>query len=152
MRRLRRTPLIRDLIREVSVTRSDLIQPIFIDENLSSDAPIPSMPGQKRLALSSLHTELQRLLDRGIKSTILFGIPRIKDAKGLGASDSRGIIQQAIDEIRDSFGDQIVVLTDVCMCEYTDHGHCGIVRDGIIDNDESLKRLAEIAVSHATAG
>ncbi len=152
MRRLRRTPLIRELVREVVVNRSDLIQPLFVDEDLSIDTPIPSMPGQKRLASSSLHRELTGLENHGIKSTILFGIPRAKDPQGLSASDSKGIVQKAVEDLKDDFGDRLIVFTDVCMCQYTDHGHCGVVRDGIIQNDETLKRLGEIAVSHARAG
>ena len=152
MRRLRRTPLIRELVREVVVHRSDLIQPLFVDEGLSADTPIPSMPGQKRLASSSLHKELASLQDRGVGSMMLFGIPRTKDPLGLSASDPKGVVQKSVESLKDEFGDNLIVFTDVCMCQYTDHGHCGIVRDGIIENDETLKRLAEIAVSHAQAG
>src|SRR5215470_12488925 len=110
MRRLRRTPLIRELIREVSVARSDLIQPLFVDEALSSDVPIPSMPGQRRLALTSVRKELGRLSDHGIKSTILFGVPHSKDAFGTGASDQRGVVQTAVEEIKDDFGDKMVLV------------------------------------------
>ena len=144
--------MIRDLVREVVVNRSDLIQPLFVDEGLSADAPIPSMPGQKRLASSSLHRELANLQDRGVRSMMLFGIPRTKDPLGLSASDPKGVVQKSVESLKDEFGDKLIVFTDVCMCQYTDHGHCGIVRDGVIENDETLKRLAEIAVSHAQAG
>ncbi len=116
------------------------------------DAQIPSMPGQKRLASSSLQRETSNLQDRGVRSIILFGIPRVKDDTGSSASDQNGVVQKALEETKDQFGDQVVVFTDVCMCQYTSHGHCGIVRDGIIENDETLKRLGEIAVSHAGAG
>ncbi len=116
------------------------------------DAQIPSMPGQKRLASSSLQRETSNLQDRGVRSIILFGIPRVKDDTGSSASDQNGVVQKALEETKDQFGDQVVVFTDVCMCQYTSHGHCGIVRDGIIENDETLKRLGEIAVSHARAG
>lgn len=152
MRRLRRTPLLRELIREVSVTRSDLIQPLFVEEGLTTDVQIATMPGQKRLSLSSVHRETSYLQDRGVKSLILFGIPREKDDTGSSASDPNGIVQRTVEEVKDQFGDQTVVFTDVCMCQYTTHGHCGIVRSGIIENDETLKRLGEIAVSHAQAG
>jgi len=152
MRRLRRTPLIRELVREVAVNRSDLIQPLFVDEGLSADTPIASMPGQKRLARSSLRRELGNLQDQGVRSTILFGVPRAKDPKGLSASDPKGVVQKAVEELKDEFGDKVIVFTDVCMCQYTDHGHCGIVQDGVIKNDETLNRLGEIAVSHAQAG
>jgi len=110
------------------------------------------MPGQKRLASSSLQRETSNLQDRGVRSIILFGIPRVKDDTGSSASDQNGVVQKALEEVKDQFGDQVVVFTDVCMCQYTSHGHCGIVRDGIIENDETLKRLGEIAVSHAGAG
>src|SRR5262249_9175338 len=130
MRRLRRTSIIRELVREVVVTRSDLIQPVFIDESLSSDTPIPSMPGQNRIALSTLVGNASRLRERGVKSVILFGVPRHKDPTGLDASDENGVVQQAVGKLKDQFGDELVVFTDVCMCQYTDHGHCGVVRDG----------------------
>src|SRR5260370_280759 len=110
------------------------------------------MPGQKRLASSSLPRELAGLQERGVRSTILFGIPRAKDPHGLSASDPKGVVQKAVESLKDEFGDELIVFTDVCMCQYTDHGHCGVVRDGIIENDETLKRLAEIAVSHDQAG
>ena len=152
MRRLRRTPIIRELVREVAVSPSNLIQPLFVDENLSSDALIPSMPGQKRLTISSLQKEQATLVDHGVRSTILFGVPRVKDPQGLSASDPKGIVQRSIEMLKDDFGEKIIVFTDVCMCQYTDHGHCGIVRDGVIENDPTLDRLAEIAVSHAKAG
>jgi len=152
MRRLRRTPIIRELVREVTINRSDLIQPLFVDEGLSVDSPITSMPGQNRLTLSSLTRQVTSLDDRGVKSIILFGIPRSKDANGTPAYDSKGIVQRTIELLKDQFGDQTIVFTDVCMCQYTDHGHCGIVQNGIIDNDDTLKMLGEIAVSHARAG
>lgn len=152
MRRLRRTSLIRELVREVTVTRSDLIQPIFVEEDLSADAPVSSMPGQYRLASDSFLREVGSLRDRGIRSVILFGIPSRKDEHGSAASDPRGVVQRSVEALRDQFGDQIVVFTDVCMCQYTDHGHCGVVKGGVIENDETLRRLAEIAVSHARAG
>src|SRR5215472_7506350 len=152
MRRLRRSPLIRELVREITVSRSDLIQPIFVDEGISSDSPIPSMPGQMRFSSPSLVNEMTRLRSRGVRSTIIFGIPRAKNPQGTAASDPKGVVQNAVEELKNEFGDEIVVFTDVCLCQYTDHGHCGIVRDGIIQNDETLKRLAEVAVSHATAG
>src|SRR5437867_2932405 len=144
MRRLRRTPLVRELVREVTLAKSDLVQPLFIEEGLHKDAPIPSMPGQFRLAPSSLQREGAALADRGVRAIILFGIPRQKDELGSSAMNPKGVVQTAIHELKDEFGDRLVVLTDVCMCQYTSHGHCGIVRDGVIDNDETVKRLGEI--------
>jgi len=152
MRRLRRTPLIRELVREVTVSRSDLIQPLFVEEGLSSNAPISSMPGQTRFSLSSLEKEAVALKDRGVRSVLLFGIPSLKNDYGSSSYDPEGIVQRSIETLRDQLGDEIVVGTDVCLCQYTSHGHCGIIRDGMVENDETLKRLAETAVSHARAG
>jgi porphobilinogen synthase len=152
MRRLRRTPLIRELVREVRLDRSDLIKPIFVEEGLKTDAPITSMPGQRRQSPATVLREVARLVDKGVKSVILFGIPTIKDEIGSAAYDPNGIVQKTIRDLKDQFGDELVVFTDVCMCQYTSHGHCGLVRDGRIDNDETLQKLAEVAVSHARAG
>jgi porphobilinogen synthase len=152
MRRLRRTPLIRELVREVSVTKSDLIQPLFVEEDLSKNAPISSMPGQTRFSLSSLEKEALDLKDRGVRSILLFGIPRLKDNDGSRAYDPEGIVQKSIQTLKEQLGDEIVVGTDVCLCQYTTLGHCGTVRDGLIENDETLKHLADTAVSHARAG
>ena len=152
MRRLRRTPLIRELVREVRLDRSDLIQPIFVEEGLKVDAPITSMPGQRRQAPATVLREAARLVDKGVKSVILFGIPTVKDEIGSAAYDPNGVVQKTIRDLKDQFGDDLVVFTDVCMCQYTSHGHCGLVNDGRIDNDETLQKLAEVAVSHARAG
>ena len=152
MRRLRKTPLIRELVREVTVSKSDLIQPIFVEEGLSKNAPISSMPGQTRFSLSSLEKEAYDLKDRGVRSVLLFGIPGRKDDGGSGAYDPEGIVQRSIESLKEQLGDEIVVGTDVCLCQYTTHGHCGTVREGLVENDSTLKRLADTAVSHAKAG
>jgi porphobilinogen synthase len=152
MRRLRRTPLIRELVKEVRLDRSDLIQPIFVEEGLKTDAPIPSMPGQRRQSPTSVGREVTKLVDGGVKSVILFGIPTVKDETGSAAYDPNGVVQRTIQDLKDQYGDELVVFTDVCMCQYTSHGHCGFVSDGRIDNDATLPKLAEIAVSHARAG
>ncbi len=152
MRRLRKTPLIRDLVREVSLTASDLIQPLFVEEGLDTDAPISTMPGQRRLALQSLTREVENLKGLGVRAVVLFGIPQHKDESGTAAYDPNGIVQKALRHLRDSFGDDLLVFTDVCMCQYTNHGHCGIVQNGIINNDTTLEYLAKIAASHAEAG
>jgi len=152
MRRLRRTPLIRELVREVRLDRSDLIQPIFVEEGLKNEAPISSMPGQRRQAPGTVGREVGRLVDKGVKSVILFGLPTVKDEIGSAAYDPNGVVQRTIRDLKAQFGDELVVFTDVCMCQYTTHGHCGLVNDGRIDNDETLPKLAEIAVSHAHAG
>ncbi len=152
MRRLRRTPLIRELVREVRLDRSDLIQPIFVEEGLKTDVPIASMPGQRRQSPSTVLREVARLVDKGVKSVILFGIPTVKDEIGSAAYDPNGVVQKTIRDLKDQFGDELVVFTDVCMCQYTSHGHCGLVSDGRVDNDGTLQKLAEVAVSHARAG
>jgi porphobilinogen synthase len=152
MRRLRRTPLIRELVREVRLDRSDLIQPIFVEEGLKIEAPIASMPGQRRQSPTTVAREVARLVDKGVKSVILFGIPTAKDEIGSAAYDPSGVVQRTIQDLKDQYGDELVVFTDVCMCQYTSHGHCGLVSDRRIDNDATLPKLAEIAVSHARAG
>jgi len=152
MRRLRRTPLIRELVREVAVSKSDLIQPLFVEEGISKNTPISTMPGQNRFSLSSLEKEAQDLTNRGVRSVLLFGIPIHKDDEGSGAYNPQGIVQLSIERLKEQLGDEMVVGADVCLCQYTSHGHCGIVRDGLVENDSTLKRLADIAVSHAKAG
>jgi len=142
----------RELVREVTVSKSDLIQPIFVEEGLSKNTPISTMPGQSRFSLSSVKKEAQDLKDRGVRSVLLFGIPTHKDEEGSGASNPRGIVQLSIESLKEELGDEMVVGTDVCLCQYTSHGHCGIVRNGLVENDSALKRLAAIAVSHAKAG
>lgn len=152
MRRLRRTSIIRDLVREVRLEKSDLIQPLFVDEQLKTDAPISTMPGLRRLSPDSMIRETSGLLEKGVKAVILFGIPRTKDDVGSSADLADGVVQNAIRQLRDQLGNDVVVMADVCMCQYTSHGHCGIVRDGEIDNDETLQRLAKISVSYAREG
>ncbi len=152
MRRLRRTPVIRELVREVRLDRSDLIQPIFVEEGLKSDVPIPSMPGQRRRSPATVLREVARLVDGGVRSVILFGIPKVKDEIGSASYDPNGVVQKTLLDLKDQFGDELVVFTDVCMCQYTSHGHCGLVNNGRIDNDGTLLKLAEVAVSHARAG
>ena len=152
MRRLRRTPLIRELVREVIVSKSDLIQPLFVEEGLNKNAPISSMPGQTRFSLSSLEKEALSLKERGVRSVLLFGIPILKNDDGSSSYDPEGIVQRSIETLKEQLGDEIVVGTDVCLCQYTSHGHCGIIRERVVENDETLKRLADTAVSHARAG
>jgi porphobilinogen synthase len=110
------------------------------------------MPGIKRLPLSTLAKEVEQLSDLGIKAVILFGMPSEKDGRGSSAFDDRGIVQRSVETLRKNFGDKIAVITDVCLCQYTSHGHCGIVTDGRIDNDRSIEALAKVAVSQARAG
>ena len=110
------------------------------------------MPGQTRFSFSSLEKEALDLKDRGVRSVLLFGIPSRKDDDGSSAYDPEGIVQRSIKGLKDQLGDEIVIGTDVCLCQYTNHGHCGLIRDGLVENDETLARLAETAVSHARAG
>jgi porphobilinogen synthase len=153
MRRLRRTKTLRDMVAETALSKNDLIYPVFVDENLKEKRPIPTMPGQYRLASSDVRGEAKELVELGIPAMILFGIPKSKDEQGKGAYDENGLIQKAIRDIKNEVGDDLVVITDVCLCEYTSHGHCGLLReDGTVDNDSTIEILAKEAVSHATAG
>jgi len=151
-RRMRRTPRIRDLVKETHLTVNDFIYPMFVKEGISKPEPIDSMPGQYRLSIADGLKEVEALVSVGVPSVILFGIPEKKDAVGSAAYQKNGIVQRAAEEIKSAFGDKVVVMTDVCLCQYTDHGHCGIVRNGEIVNDQTLKLLTQTAVSHAKAG
>ena len=139
------------MVREVDLSLDDLIVPIFVDENISSPKEIGSMPGYYRIPIEGLSEEVGGCVDLGLKSFILFGIPSYKDEIGSSAFDKNGVIQKAVRKIKREFTD-VVIVTDVCLCEYTTHGHCGIVKNGKILNDETLPILGKIAVSHAEAG
>jgi porphobilinogen synthase len=152
MRRLRRTEKIRALVRETVLTKNDFIFPIFVEEGLGGKVEIEAMPGQFRLPLEEVRDEALELVSLGVPAVILFGIPEEKDSLGSEAYNPEGIIQRAVEEIKDEVGDDLVVITDVCLCEYTDHGHCGVVKEERILNDPSLELLAKEAVSHAEAG
>ena len=152
MRRLRRNERIREMMREVSITPRNLIYPMFIDENIKERMEIESMPGQFRIPLHEVVDEVKEVKNLGIPAVLLFGIPSKKDGMGSGAYDRNGVIQKAVREIKDEFEDGVIVITDVCLCEYTDHGHCGIVEDEKILNDPTLDLLRKTAVSHAEAG
>lgn len=152
MRRLRRTSALRSINFKARIHPSDLIYPIFIDENAKSPISINSMPNCYRLPLNYLINEVEKTLNLGIKAILLFGIPSYKDDIGSSAYDKNGIIPRAIRIIRDNFSNEIVVITDVCLCEYTSHGHCGIIKNGDVDNDSTLEVLGKIAISHAEAG
>lgn len=152
LRRLRRTQAIRDLFQETRLSPSNLIAPVFVEEGLKKAQAIASMPDIKRLPLSGLAKEIGELSDLGVKSVILFGIPKEKDGKGSSAFDDKGIVQKSVGEVRKHFGDKVAVITDVCLCQYTSHGHCGIVSGNKIDNDRSIDALAKVAVSQARAG
>ncbi|MDF2910477.1 MAG: porphobilinogen synthase [Sporolactobacillus laevolacticus] len=151
-RRLRRTPAIRNMVRETFLRPSNFIYPIFVTEEGSNiKSEIPSMPGVYQYSLDRLDEELKEVTSLRIPSIMFFGIPKKKDAFGSGAYDEQGIVQQAIRQTKEKYPD-LVVIADTCMCEYTDHGHCGIIHDGDVDNDESLTYLARTAVSQAEAG
>ncbi len=151
MRRLRKTENIRRMVRENHVRRDELIYPIFVTEGENICNPIPSMPGICKHSIDRLPQELDRVAAAGVSAVLLFGIPVHKDELGSGAYDENGITQRAIRLIKESYSD-ITVIADVCLCEYTSHGHCGIVKNGIILNDETLPYLARTAVSYARAG
>ena len=151
MRRLRGNETLRRLVRETQLSRDDLIMPLFVVEGGSVREPVASMPGVFRYSVDTLVAEVKRIRDVGISAVILFGIPEAKDARGSGADAADGIVQRAVEAIKAAEPD-LCVMTDVCLCEYTDHGHCGVVADGAVDNDPSVERLAATALSHARAG
>jgi len=156
MRRLRRTPVLRDLVRETRVTAGDLVMPLFVEEGLAAPQPVEAMPGVARLPLAHLVAEAGEVAALGIPAVLLFGIPAAKDEEGSGAWDDDGIVQEATRAIRAAHPD-LLVITDLCLCEYTSHGHCGVrnsdpARPGDVDNDATLELLARTAVSQARAG
>jgi porphobilinogen synthase len=149
MRRLRK-PGIREMVSETSLSMKNLIQPVFVDERDSIPRPIEAMPGQLRQSLNSIADEAGALEDLGLSAVLLFGLPAKKDDVGSGAYDPEGVIQKAVRAIKDAT--DLIVITDLCLCEYTSHGHCGLIRDEAVLNDETLPLLGETAVSHAQAG
>jgi porphobilinogen synthase len=150
-RRLRQTPALRAFARETTLSASDFIYPLFIIEGEGIRNEISSMTGQYQLSLDNLDAELDELMALGIPGVLLFGIPAEKDEIGSGAFADDGIVQQAVRRIRE-YAPGLLIVTDVCACEYTSHGHCGIIVDGSVDNDQTLPLLAKTAVSHARAG
>jgi porphobilinogen synthase len=151
MRRLRRTEGIRNLFSETSLDIGDLIYPIFIQEGNHIKQEIASMPGIYRFSLDLLTAEVEEVAKLGIPAVILFGIPQKKDEIASGAYDPNGIIQQAIKILKQKVPEMILI-TDVCLCEYTNHGHCGYIENGYVDNDKTLELIAKTALSHAQAG
>ncbi|KGM94701.1 delta-aminolevulinic acid dehydratase [Clostridium novyi A str. 4552] len=151
-RRLRANTVIRDLVRETTLSTDDFVYPLFVVEGNNIKKEISSLKGQYQLSVDMLEGEIKELISLGIKSVILFGIPDVKDEVGCGAYDDNGIVQKATREIKSKFKDMYVI-TDLCMCEYTSHGHCGILdEDGYVNNDKTLEYLSKIAVSQAKAG
>ena len=152
LRRLRRTENIRDLVKEVSLSPKDLICPVFVEEGIQTKKQISSMPAIERLPLSDIVNEVDAIAELGIPAVMLFGIPQNKDNEGTSAFVDHGIVQKAISEIRKNFGNKIAIMSDVCLCQYTTSGHCGLVIGEKIDNDSSIATLSKIAVSQAKAG
>jgi porphobilinogen synthase len=153
MRRLRRTPALRRLVAETRLSVDDLVAPLFVREGIHEAQPIVSLPGVVQHTRESLRKEAARLVDLGVPALMLFGVPAAKDERGSGAWDPDGIVQRALRDLRDEVGDQLVLMADLCLDEYTDHGHCGVVRDdGTVDNDATVELYAQVAVAQAEAG
>ncbi|HJN19901.1 MAG TPA: porphobilinogen synthase [Candidatus Nitrosopelagicus sp.] len=152
LRRLRVNENIRSLVQEVRLSVNDLVCPIFVEEGLKEKKSVGSMPDIVRLPLSEISNEVQNISDLKIPAVMLFGIPSQKDESGTSAYAENGIVQRTISEIRSNFGDKISIMADVCLCQYTSSGHCGIINGKKIDNDLSIKTLTDIAVSQAKMG
>ena len=150
-RRLRRTEALRRLVRETRVVPEQLVQPLFVVPGKGVVHPVDSMPGVAQLSVDKVAEESRKLADAGVPAVLLFGIPERKDATGSGATTADGIIPRALEAIRKA-APGLVLITDVCLCEYTDHGHCGVIREGDVDNDATLELLAAEALAHARAG
>ena len=150
-RRLRRTKAIRDMVRETTLSPKDFIMPLYIKYGNNRKDPISSMPGQYQFSVDTVIKEVAEIYALGIPSVILFGIPEHKDSVGSSSYDPEGVVQRAISAIKEEIP-EMVVITDVCLCEYTDHGHCGLIKDGQVNNDPTLEILARQALSHAKAG
>jgi porphobilinogen synthase len=152
-RRLRRTPALRALVREVELSPRDLIAPLFVKEGIAEPVPIPSMPGQYQHTLESLRKEAVEIASRGVTAFMLFGVPERKDAEGSEAWNPDGIAQRGLRALREELGDDHVIMADLCLDEYTEHGHCGVLDEqGQVDNDATVERYRRIAVAQAEAG
>lgn len=153
LRRLRRTPALRRLVAETRPSPADFVAPLFVREGISDPVPVESLPGVAQHTLESLRKEAAALRGLGVTAFMLFGVPATKDAAGSGAWDPDGIAQRAVREVRAELGDDAVVMTDLCFDEYTDHGHCGVLRDdGSVDNDRTLELYGRVARAQADAG
>ena len=148
---MRRTSAIREMVRETDLSPRQLVQPLFVVPGEGVREPVASMPGVERLSINELVGEAAELQQAGLSSVLLFGLPAAKDEFGTGAYDDEGIIQMAVRALREAHP-ELVIVTDVCLCEYTSHGHCGFVRDGEVDNDITVELIAKTAISHAEAG
>jgi len=152
LRRLRTSGKMRELVQQTTLSPKDFICPVFVQEDLKSRVKIESMSEIERLPLSDVNDEIETIRGLGIPAIMLFGIPSQKDEIGSSAFDDNGIVQKAISQIKENFGDKTLIMADVCLCQFTSTGHCGIIKGNKIDNDTSLKTLADIAVSQAKAG
>jgi porphobilinogen synthase len=153
LRRLRRTPSLRRLVAETRLSVDGLVAPLFVKEGIDAPEPIVSMPGVVQHTYESLRKEVRELAGLGVPAVMLFGVPAAKDASGSGADAVDGVVQTAVRNLRDEVGDAIVLMTDDCLDEFTDHGHCGLLKaDGSVDNDATLERYSSIALSQAGAG
>jgi porphobilinogen synthase len=153
MRRLRRTPALRRLVADTRLSVDDLVAPLFVREGIRDPEPIASMPGVVQHTRESLRKEARALAGLGLPAIVLFGVPVSKDAEGSGAWDPDGIVQVALRDLRDEVGDALVLVADLCLDEYTEHGHCGLLAaDGTVDNDATLERYGRVAVAQAAAG
>ena len=153
LRRLRRTPALRRLVAETRLGADDLVAPLFVREGTEAPTPIPSMPGEVQHTVDSLVVEAKRLVSLRVPALILFGVPARKDAVGSGAWDPEGVVQRALRATRDAIGDELVVMADLCLDEYTDHGHCGVLGpSGEVLNDETLELYQRVALAQAEAG
>ena len=152
-RRLRRTPALRRLAAQTSVRGADLVLPLFVKEGIPEPVPVASMPGVMQHTRDSLRKAAADAAQAGVGGLILFGIPAVKDGRGVAADDENGIIQAALRDVTAEVGGDVVIMADLCLCEYTDHGHCGVLTPaGTVDNDATLERYAAIAVAQARAG
>ncbi|MBU0983666.1 MAG: porphobilinogen synthase [candidate division Zixibacteria bacterium] len=151
MRRLRKSEALRSLVQETRLHPADFVYPLFVSETATKAEPIDAMPGVFRFPVSEVAREAERVYKLGVPAVLLFGIPARKDASGSSSLKSDGVVQQAVRAIKDK-NDRVAIITDVCLCEYTDHGHCGILKQDTVDNDTTLELLARQAVSHAKAG
>jgi porphobilinogen synthase len=151
-RRLRARAGLRHLARETRLAVEDLVLPLFVQEGIDEPRPIEPMPGHHQHSLESLLREVESALQLGLRSVILFGLPSLKDAEGSQAWHEHGIVQQALSRLRQAFGEELTLIADLCLCEYTDHGHCGLLSGERVDNDRTLEVYARIATSQAQAG
>lgn len=151
-RRLRKNDRLRGLVREVELSGDHLVYPLFVKEMTEERVAVPSMPDIYQFSINGLLKEMDSVLEAAIPAVLLFGIPENKDETGSGAADPQGVVQRAVRAIKGRFGGDILVITDLCLCEYTSHGHCGIIKDGSVDNDSTLAVLSRAAVAQAEAG